>query len=333
MVLGAVLLALSVAGSSTGVSVSFLGGEVHRARSAAGTSIFSGPLEVGDEGEEVRALQIRVAGWFPSRDQVQFVIDGRYGLQTAKAVERFRGYLGLKLSGRASRRVLKRLERLQDPDGSTAHFDWEEFTQNSSASCSANANAYAGTFGGGKVSPRKVKRNIKRLMWRLEAIRAKAGEKPIGINSAFRSVTYNECIGGASASEHLYGAAVDSRVVETENGAARDIARGSQVHGIGCYSELSHNHFDIRLENIAWQGTRGWWWPDTDKKGRDLDEEGKLCWGQGETKLGAESAEDSQIVVGGVVISPTASGSSRPSEQEVEAFEEAGEPSDYQGGD
>ena len=117
-------------------------------------------------------------------------------------------------------------------------------------------------------------------MWRLEAVRAKAGGKAIGVNSAFRSVSYNDCIGGARASQHMYGTAVDNRMAEVSNRYERDLARASQFHGIGCYSSLSHNHFDIRLENPKLPDSQYWWWPDQDRDGRDLADDGALCWGE-----------------------------------------------------
>jgi hypothetical protein len=239
----------------------------------------------------------------------------------------------LRVSGRAGRKVLGLLHRLQDEDRSTTHFDWEEFAQNSSASCSAKANSYAGTFAGGPVPARIVKRNVRRMMWRLEAIRAKAGGKAIGINSGFRSIPYNKCINGASASQHLYGTAVDLRIVETDNGLARAIAKRSQMEGIGCYSQLTHNHFDLRIENSALPGSQAWWWPESNKRGHDLDEAGKRCWGQGGTKIKRSSPLDSQIVIGGIVIGRSAVGSTDPSSAEVEAFEQTGESGDYGGAD
>jgi len=294
---------------------------------------FERPLQLGDTGKDVKALQVRVAGWFSSPDQVAFGFDGVYGRQTERAVMAFRKGYGLHPSPRAGRKVLRRLERLQDPDGSTAHFDWVEFMQNSSASCSEKANASAGSFKGGPVRARVVKRNVKRMMWRLEAIRHKVGDKTIGINSGFRSIAYNKCIGGASGSQHLYGTAADLRIADTDNALARDVAKKSQMEGIGCYSALTHNHFDLRMENPALPDSRAWWWPETDKKGRDLDEEGKRCWGQGGIKIDRSSILDSQIEIAGVVIGREGTGSTEPSSAEVEAFEATGESGDYHGAD
>ena len=285
-------------------------------------------LSVGDKGREVMQLQMRMAGWFPGRDKQRFGIDGSFGKRTATAVERFEAHYGVgKPNGTASGETFQILERLVDGDGSTKHFDWSEFRQHSSSGCSAQANAYAGTFNGGKVSANRTRRNVRRLMWRLEALRAKAGAKPIGINSGFRSVAYNSCIGGASASQHQYGTAADNRVAGITNRKARKIARGSQFYGISCYSNTSHNHLDLRLENSALPSAQTWWWPQKDALGRELDETGRPCFGETTaTATATASIKAVRTATPGV-------GSLIPTTAEVRAFEEAGEPAELGGSD
>ena len=253
---------------------------------------FARTLGPGDSGPDVRALQIRVAGWYPQNSQSAMGIDGSYGPGTEAAVKAFQAFHGLEPDGRAGPSTFAVLAGFADEDGSTEHFDFSEFWQNKNSRCSAKANAYAGTFGGGMVSPRRAKRNIKRIMWRLEALRAKAGGHAIAINSGFRSVTYNDCIGGARTSQHMYGTAVDNRMAEITNRAQRDLARKTQFHGIGCYSSLSHNHFDLRLENRKLPEARFWWWPDQDGSGRDLADDGTPCWGESAVKPSAEGVGD-----------------------------------------
>lgn len=271
---------------------------------------FTHPLKEGDTGPDVRALQVRVAGWFGRGNRKTFLIDGDFGPRTARAVRAFQRHYGLDLDGVAGAGTFEILNRLEDGNGSTAHFDYSEFWQNQNLACSAKANAYAGTFQGGMVAPGKVKRNVRRLMWRLEAVRAKGGHRPIGINSGFRSVAYNDCIGGARASQHLYGSAADNRMAEVANRAERDLARRSQFSGIGCYGSLSHNHFDIRMDNKDLPATQAWWWPQQDNKDRDLDDNGVPCWG--EVKSVAKAS-----VVGAESFVPSA--------REIAAFEAAGE--------
>jgi hypothetical protein len=286
-------------------------------------------LAPGDSGRAVKRLQIQVAGWFPlSKRRVYFAIDGIYGSQTARAVARMQRHYGLKGDGIARRSVLKILRRLRDSDGSTRHFDWGEFNQNRNSACSARANAYAGTFGGGMVSARRARRHVRRLMWRLEVLRARTGSNPIGVNSGFRSVPYNDCIGGARSSQHLYGTAADNRVAGVRNRRSRRVAKKSEFHGIGCYSSLTHNHFDIRMDNRALRSSRSWWWPDRDSKGRDLDAAGRPCWGQRRRRNNS-----GDVALGTVRALGAQAGSLVPSPAEVRAFAAAGEPRHLHGAD
>jgi len=269
---------------------------------------FTRPLQHGDVSPEVAQLEKRVVGWFPKNDQTVFVIDDLYDGQTRWAVKRFQRHYGLAEDGIAGEDVFEVLDRLEDDDGSTVHFDYSEFWQNRNRDCSKLANSYAGTFRGGSISARWVKLHVTNVMWRLEAIRARGGGNPIGINSGFRSVAYNRCIGGASLSQHTYGTAADTVMVGVTSRRQRDLARTGQVYGIGCYSSLSHNHLDLRLQNTSLPQTSSWWWPRQDRYRRDLDSASRPCLG--ETK---------HIVAGRYADAPV------PSADEVEAWEDAGE--------
>ncbi len=296
---------------------------------------FSRTLRPGHTGHDVKMLQVRVAGWYPDADKHHFALDGEFGPATTTAVRAFKAFHGLAADGVAGRRVFAVLGRLQDRDGSTEHFDFSEFKQNVNPMCGARANSYAGTFDGGMVATARVKRNVRRLMWRLEAVRAKAGENPVGINSGYRSVAYNDCIGGARASQHMYGTAADNRAAGVSNRRARTIAKGSQVHGIGCYARLSHNHFDLRMDNNDLPATRAFWWPDRDRRGRDLDESRRPCWGEEANRSPSMSiaASSTAGVIQAVASALPGAGSLIPSTAEIEAFESAGEVSDLTGAD
>jgi hypothetical protein len=312
-----------------GVLVSLALGLTLAAAPAASAYEFTRPLKSGDEGPDVRALQTRVAGWFPRDDQTPMGIDGAFGRKTARAVKAFQRARGMTADGIAGTAVFEALNKLEDDDGSTAHFDWSEFVQNRNPGCSAQANAYAGTFGGGLVAPAVVKKNVRRLMWRLEALRAKSGGHPIGINSGFRSVAYNDCIGGARASQHMYGTAADNRVAEVDNRSSRELAMTSQFSGVGCYSSLSHNHLDIRVENAGSGTTQFWWWPKTDSKGRHLADDGLPCWGE-VVRKGVTAARAVNLLDLVKAAIPGA-GSLVPGDAEVGAFEAAGETEDLLG--
>jgi peptidoglycan hydrolase-like protein with peptidoglycan-binding domain len=237
-------------------------------------------LAQGSHGEAVRELQIQIAGWFDRDDQRYLRTNGRFGPRTVQALVNFQEHYGLKADGVAGAKVFKILDTLEDEDGSTLHFDWYEFQQNINSRCSMEANKAAGTFWNGLAPRETVKENVRRLMWRLEVLRAKSGDEPVAITSGFRSVAYNKCIGGASLSQHLFGTAADLRVGGTSNRAVRNKARATQFHGIGCYSNFTHNHLDMRLDNDELPAAQYWWWPEQDSKGHDLADDGRPCAGE-----------------------------------------------------
>lgn len=282
---------------------------------------FERPLKLGDEGADVKALQIRVAGWYPREGHRQLKLTGVFDTKTANALKAFQEHYKIPVDGIAGSAVFAVLDGLEDADGSTLHFAWTEFDQNYNPRCSESANKYANTFKGGKVPRVTVKENISRLMWRLEALRAKLGDNPIAINSGFRSVAYNECVGGASLSQHLYGTATDFRVADVKNRRTRKVGMASQFYGIGCYSAFTHNHMDLRLENAELPEANYWWWPDEDEEGRHLDETGKPCWGET-----TEQKRISTALLTAVRAATPGAGTLVPTVKEAKLFKTAGEP-------
>lgn len=154
-------------------------------------------LSRGDSGSDVRQLQERVAGW-AGRGQ-NIAIDGQFGPATESAVRRFQAGYGLSVDGIAGPQTYSKIYALQDGDCTPIHFSYGEFNN----SCGEN------NFTGGRVSAATAKRNIRRIMWQLEAMRHKLGDQPIVITSGFRSVSCNSSVGGSSGSLHMYGQAAD----------------------------------------------------------------------------------------------------------------------------
>ena len=298
---------------------------------------FDRRLKPGADKSDVRALQVRIAGWYPTKSRRTFTINGSYSRQTKAAMRAFEAAYGRPVNGIASKMDLQILNNLQGRKGATKHFDYSEFHQNGSSSCSSRANSYAGTFSGGMSTPRRVKSNVRRLMWRLEAVRKKGGSKPIGINSAFRSAPYNDCIGGARASQHLYGTAADNRMSGVDNRTERRIARRSQFHGIGCYSSMTHNHFDLRIENRDLVGGQFWWWPTKDNQGRELADDGRPCWGEKARQASSSGAglalarTTGASVLRDMQLGVVGAGSLVPTLDEIELFETTGEAEDLGG--
>jgi zinc D-Ala-D-Ala carboxypeptidase len=208
-------------------------------------------LKRGMSGPDVRQLQIRIGGWAAKHDIVR--INGDFGRKTEAAVRRFQRAYGLTVTGVAGSQTFRKIYRLQDADCTPIHFAYSEFRDH----CGNG-------FSGGAVAAWKVKRNLLRVMWRLEALRKKLGGAPIAISSGFRSYA---CNSGVSNSQHLYGTAAD---LQSSAGLCKILfkARTSGFSGIiGPGSpdgdHENHVHVDIRLENNADEIPNGFYWPAT----------------------------------------------------------------------
>ncbi|HEY5836822.1 peptidoglycan-binding protein [Streptomyces sp.] len=216
----------------------------------AGAYGWPASLRQGDSGPAVTELQIRVAGWAADSPSHTYVaVDGAFGPGTAAAVRRFQAAYGLTVDGVAGAQTFSVLNSLESADGSTSHFDFSEFYSHDGAG-----------FSGGKVGSATVKENVRRLMYKLEAVRKKAGNSPVTINSGFRSVAYNTSIYGyPTNSQHQYGIAADIVVSGYSTKSIYQIGERSGFSGLESYSH-SWQHMDSRVEYPY--GAQAWWWED-----------------------------------------------------------------------
>ncbi|MEU9446286.1 D-Ala-D-Ala carboxypeptidase family metallohydrolase [Streptomyces sp. NPDC048304] len=209
---------------------------------------WSRTLQQGASGSDVVELQIRVGGWAASgASQTYIAWDGDFGPATDGAVRRFQSAYGLSADGVVGPQTQSVLNSLEGSDGSTAHFDWSEFTSHDGSG-----------FSGGKVGSAAVKENVRRLMYKLEALRRKAGDSAVTINSGFRSVSYNSSVGGASNSMHCYGVAADVVVSGHTTYQVYKIAETCGFSGLEAYSH-SWQHCDSRVQYPSY-GSGSWWW-------------------------------------------------------------------------
>lgn len=207
---------------------------------------WSRTLEQGATGADVTELQIRIAGWAAdSASHSRVSIDGDFGPGTAAAVKRFQTAYGLTADASVGPNTQAKLNALEQSDGSTLHFNWSEFE-----------NQTGGGFSGGKLSTAQVKENVRRCMYKLEALRKKLGDKPITVNSGFRNIAHNADIGGASDSMHLYGTAADLDVPGVATKTVYQKAETCGFSGLETYT-VDHQHVDSRADL-----GRDWWWED-----------------------------------------------------------------------
>lgn len=203
-------------------------------------------LQRGMTGNDVKELQVRVAGWAAdSPTRVYIAVDGDFGPATEGAVKRFQASYGLSGNGVANTATLNKLNDLEQSDGSTLHFNFSEFYSKDGSG-----------FNGGKVGASTVKANVRRLMWKLEALRRKRGNNAVNINSGFRSIAHNSAVGGASNSQHMYGITADFTVNGSSPSQVNSTARTCGFSGIILYS--SFNHCDSRVEYPY--GAQSWYW-------------------------------------------------------------------------
>ncbi|MFE9653306.1 D-Ala-D-Ala carboxypeptidase family metallohydrolase [Micromonospora sp. NPDC006431] len=209
---------------------------------ADGCYTWNRTLAQGRSGEDVRQLQIRVAGWAAYRNIVR--VNGRYGTETAAAVRRFQSAYGLRADGIAGPQTFAKLYELQDNDCTPKHFSYTELDNG----CGI------GGWTGGPLSASATRANALRHMWKLEALRHSLGDQPLHVNSGFRSFTCNRRVGGASDSQHLYGTAAD---LTSRTSSLCRIAREARSHGFsgifgpGYPGHSNHVHVDARRENNA----------------------------------------------------------------------------------
>jgi zinc D-Ala-D-Ala carboxypeptidase len=91
-----------------------------------------------------------------------------------------------------------------------------------------------------------------------EALRAKAGGKPLKVLSGYRTPDHNRRIGGAKHSQHVLGRALDLRppkgMTPAELGAlARQV---SDIRGMAVYPTFLHIDVRTSARLVVWNGRR-----------------------------------------------------------------------------
>lgn len=207
---------------------------------ADGCYTWSRTLSEGASGEDVRQLQIRVAGYPAYGGHI--IPDGAFGPATKAAVQRFQSAYGLGADGIAGNATFGKIYELQDDDCTPIHFTYAELDDG----CGGSG------WDGGPLSAAQTKANALQTMWQLEAMRHALGDRALNVTSGFRSIPCNNSVGGASNSQHLYGRAADL----VGSHSLCTLAQRARYHGFGGilgpgYSgHNDHTHLDIRTSNF-----------------------------------------------------------------------------------
>lgn len=136
---------------------------------------------------------------------------------------------------------LKFMVRYNRDGNVTEHFKWAEFD------CKD-----------GTAVPEVFLDNVKTVAKQLEVIREAIGNKAIYINSAYRTPSHNEKVGGVKDSFHLRAKAVDIRVKGLTTDQLYNVIKGLMddgtilCGGLGKYKTFVH--YDIRGWFSTWEG-------------------------------------------------------------------------------
>ncbi|MDG4787567.1 D-Ala-D-Ala carboxypeptidase family metallohydrolase [Micromonospora sp. WMMD1102] len=231
-----ILATLTMAAAATLVATVATAGPAQ----ADGCYTWDRPLSEGMSGEDVRQLQIRVAG-YPGYNAV-LVIDGIFGPATRAEVVRFQQAYGLGADGIAGEQTYNRIYALQDNDCTPVNFSYAELNN-----CNSD-------WSGGAVSAATARANALVNMWKLQAMRHALGDQPIRVTSAFRSRACNNAVGGSTSSRHLYGDAVDLGVSPHSLCRLAQQARNHgwrEILGPGYPGHSDHTH-------VAHKSSRTW---------------------------------------------------------------------------
>lgn len=160
-------------------------------------------------------------------------VDGLYGAKCAAACKAFQQQRGLAVDGICGPKTWAALQAEKTPG--TPHFKLAEFK------CKDGTEVPARHYAG-----------LTRLMALLEEIRAACGDRPITIQSGYRTQSHNRSCGGATKSQHLTASAADIKVKGLSTGQVYKICDTlvGERGGVGKYEGFTH--VDVRGTKARW---------------------------------------------------------------------------------
>lgn len=206
-------------------------------------------LRAGMSGVDVRELQIRIAGWASDDARRSFLsVSGTFDPPTAAAVRRFQKAYGLPDERVVGAAMRDQLSALGAADGSTAHFEWAQF-----------AAPDGGGFAGGTPDEATVRENVRRLMYKLEALRHKVDGREVVVRTGFHGTEYRASRLTPAGGVHSHGSAADITVPGMTTYAVYRVAQTCGFSGLGSYVQ-SWLHCDSRAEHdpdASWSWANG----------------------------------------------------------------------------
>lgn len=186
-------------------------------------------------------------------------VDGVYGTSTKSAVKKFQSAYGLTADGIAGVKTLSKISSALNTSTVSTYSRTSSnvvtYSLARSGSTKLTNNFSVSEFKCNDGSD-TVKIDLK-LAALLQEIRNHFG-KPVIINSAYRTASYNKKMGGSSNSLHLYGKAADIRIDGVSPTAIARYCESLGVKGIGLYSTFVH--VDTRTTKYYWKtsGSATW---------------------------------------------------------------------------
>ena len=155
-------------------------------------------------------------------------MDGIIGKKTRNAVRQFQIDHKLKVDGIAGKETNGKIEELKQDAGKngTRNFDIDEFRSPDDKSLPKNG----------------MDNN---LLLKLELLRYHLGNRPVIINSGYRTKSWNKKVGGISNSNHLTGKASDIRVIGVDAKHVQTLALDI-FEGVGMYKNFTHVDTDSK---------------------------------------------------------------------------------------